>query len=136
MKTRKLKCSTCGEHWEEPVRPGARPWECPGCNPDAAKRREAERERAARKAGQTVREDHTVDVPDFLKPVMQDVVRMAADFPKPGREELAAQVRKIAAARGHLELRRELEATAALCANWAAWLPATQKVPQQHDEAA
>lgn len=135
-KTRKLKCSTCGRHWEEPVRPGARPWECPACNPGAAKRREVERERAARKAGQTNPDEPRVDVPFFLKDVVQDVVQKAANFPQPGREELAAQVRKIAHAQGHLELREELMNMSALCANWAAWLPKTVKVPQQDDLAA
>jgi hypothetical protein len=136
VKTRKLKCATCGEYWEEPVRPGARPWECPACNPDAAKRREVERERAARKSGQTNADAPHVDVPFFLKDVVQSIVQRAADFPQPGREELAAQVRRIARAQGHLELREELQNLSALCANWAAWLPTTAKVPHQDDVAA
>lgn len=128
MKTRELRCSTCSETWEEPVRPGARPWECPDCNPSAARRREAERERAAKRQ-QGDLDSPAVEVPYFLRDVVERSVRMAAEFPQPGREELAAQVRAVANAQGHLALREELQKLSALCLNWAAWLPVTAKVP-------
>jgi hypothetical protein len=135
VKTRELKCFTCGRTWEEPVRPGARPWECPTCNPQAAKRREAERERAARKgaAKQQELKASEVEVPPFLRDTVQAIVRRAADHPQPGREELARQVRAVAHAQGHLELREQLTCLASLCTTWAAWLPTTIKVPDPEE---
>lgn len=133
MKTRKLKCWTCGNNWNEPVRPGARPWECPTCNPAAAKRREAERERAARKTAATLPDKSAVEVPPFMRDVVEQVIRLAADHQQPGREELAAQVRRVARAQGHLELRKELQDLSALCVTWAAWLPVTIKVPEPEE---
>lgn len=119
------------------MRPGARPWECPTCNPGAAKRREVERERAARRQLAEINErDSKVDVPDFLQPVIRDMVELISEFPTPGREELAAQIRSVARARGHLELKAELKRMGALCASWAAWLPDTVNVPNQERDAA
>lgn len=132
-KTRELKCMTCGERWREPMRPGARPWECPKCNPPAARRREAERERAAKR---TLDEfDTLVNVPDFMLDVVRSIVELTSDFPTPSRSDLARQIRLVAHARGHLETKRELMRLSALCASWAAWLPDTQSLPERVEAA-
>jgi hypothetical protein len=77
-----------------------------------------------------------MSVPYFLRDVLKDVMAMAEAIPQPGREELAKQVRAVAAAQGHLELRGELIELSALCLTWAAWLPGTVKVPQPEEVAA
>lgn len=126
-KTRTLICTSCRNTWEEEVRPGAQPWECPACNPRAAKRREAERRRAADRP-KTHR--HWIEVSDVMADSVQGALRVARTAPPPDRAALAQQVRRVADAQGHLALREELQKLAGICLLWSMILPKTDRIKE------
>jgi hypothetical protein len=125
---RKLRCTKCGKEWEEPVRPGARPWTCPSCNPAAAQRRKAERDRAAHQgfaqAEEAIRpKEARKMVPAYLISAVAGAVNAAARKDITGKEDLGLAVRDIAKAKGAEETRAAIRRAAGVLLAWDASIP-------------
>lgn len=105
------------------MRPGARPLSCPRCNPSAANRRSAERNRAAKRSS-PVRDFVPVEVPVHLSGVAERAMLKALDCHWGGRVELAEAVHEAAVQTNPQDLRAALEHVAGCALSWAAGLEA------------